>query len=235
MDQNLTQTQQGVTSATPPNVPPVQAPKDKKSLLLMITIYLVVVAVIGYFVYQNIQLDKQISQPQPTPSIFATPTSSTTPTTFPKNTTECSGNDKYSILIKEPSSNSTISEFLVKYSNGGADFNIREMVAYCIELENNFLILDAGTSAGPRSLIIYDLDKKSKIYEGKYVRPEPVISNNTISYWEPSSEVATVDNCPNFSYHHSMGGRSAIDVYVRLNLITLKKELLGQQKCDYRE
>lgn len=235
MDENLTQTQQSVVPPASPTAPPVQPPKGKKSLVLMIAIHIIAVAVIGYFVYQNIQLKKQLSLPQSTPITVTPSTPSTNPTTLPENTSECSGNDKYSITIQGPSQDNAISEFLVKYKDGGSNFDIKEEVAYCIGLENNFLVLDTGTSAGPRGLIVYDLDKRVKVFNGVYVGNKPVISNNTISYWEPSNEVATAENCPDFSINASHGGSSAIDVYTKLNLLTLKKELLGQTKCDYRE
>lgn len=81
MDENLTSTQPSVLPPTPPATPPIQTPKDKKSLLLMIVIHLIAVAVLGYFVYQNMQLKKQIAQPQPAPTAFITSTA--LPTTDP--------------------------------------------------------------------------------------------------------------------------------------------------------
>lgn len=78
MEENLTQAQPSVISQTSPITPPVQPPKAKKSVVLMIAIHLIAVVVFGYFVYQNIQLRKQITLPQ------STPIASTTPTTQPK-------------------------------------------------------------------------------------------------------------------------------------------------------
>jgi hypothetical protein len=81
MDENINQTQQEVIPPTQPTVQTIPAPKVKKSIFLMMTIHLIAVAAIGYFVYQNIQLKKQISQPQPTPIAITTPT--VLPTTDP--------------------------------------------------------------------------------------------------------------------------------------------------------
>lgn len=68
MAENLTQTQPDVIlPVTSPTIP-TQPQKGRRSLVLMIVIHIVAAAVIGYFIYQNIQLQKQISLPQPTPT-----------------------------------------------------------------------------------------------------------------------------------------------------------------------
>jgi hypothetical protein len=225
------------TSVAP--APQFNLQKEKKSIVLMIVIHLFVVAAIGFLVYQNIQLKKKSSLSQINSSATPTPIPSDNPVKVSELVKDCSGNDKYSISIKEPSKNNGMSEFLVKYNSGAQEYTINEDVAYCMGLMNNFLVLDSGTSAGPRGLIVYDLDKRVRVYKGSYVKTvstdTPVISNDTISYWEPSSEMATEDNCPDFLKNKSMGGGSAIDVYTKLNLVTLNKELLGQERCDYRE
>jgi hypothetical protein len=101
MEENLSQTQQGVIQPTPPTTPPVQPPKGKKSIVLMIAIHLIAVAVIGYFVYQNMQLKRQITLPQKTPIASTTPTA--LPTTDPTANWKTYTDSKWSFSFKYPS------------------------------------------------------------------------------------------------------------------------------------
>lgn len=138
MNESLTQTQPAIPQ-TPPTTSPIQPQKTKKSLALMIAIHILAVASIGYLVYQNIQLKKQISLLTTVPITTPTPALSDEPNTEPIVVSDCSANDKYSITIKEPSQNNATSEFLVKYNNGNQDFIIKEERTFCIGLYNNFL------------------------------------------------------------------------------------------------
>jgi hypothetical protein len=102
MDENLTQTQPSVNPQTSSTTPPVQPQKTKKPLALMIVIHLIAVAVIGYFIYQNMQLKKQISQPQSTPIASVTPTA--LPTTDPTANWKTYNSPENTFSFKYPSS-----------------------------------------------------------------------------------------------------------------------------------
>lgn len=83
-----------------PATPPVQPQKGKK-MMLMIVVHAIVIATIGYLVYQNMQFRKQISLLQPTPIASITPT--VLPTTDPTANWKTYINNKYKYEIKFPS------------------------------------------------------------------------------------------------------------------------------------
>lgn len=107
MDENITQTQPSVVPPPSPTTSPVQPPKSKKLVALMIVIHLIAVAVIGYLIYQNIQFRKQISLPQPTPLASIAPT--ILPTADPTANWKTYTNEGLGIKFKYPN-NLVVSE-----------------------------------------------------------------------------------------------------------------------------
>jgi hypothetical protein len=107
-------------------------------------------------------------------------------------------------------------------NNGGAN--------YFMAFEGKFLIMDEGTAVNNRGMNIYDLSKKSKIFSDRYSSGEPIIKNNTITYWINTNEVATIENCPQL---YNSGG--AIVAQVSLDLSTLIRKDLGNKRCAYQE
>jgi len=100
MNENLTQTQPSVNPQTPVDSTPVQSQKNKKSLVLMIIIHLIAVVVIGYLIYQNIQLKTQIIKSEPTPIASLTPT--VLPSTDPTVDWKTYNDTKFNFSFKFP-------------------------------------------------------------------------------------------------------------------------------------
>ena len=150
----------------------------------------------------------------------------------------CVSNEKYSviagpnILVKYKSSDKQI--ISCDYSVGSGDFQIVGDAEYILALENNFLIIDSGTGPDPRSLIIYDLNTRKKIYNDSYSKPVD-IKNNTVNYWTGTATPVTDQNCPESKQWKAEGLGAAIDSYVSLNLPTLIKTALGEYRCSPRQ
>jgi len=200
----------------------------------------------------SVQQDSSnISQITPTVTVTPTITVSETmlSTTSPDGSVECYQNGKYFVALKN--SQSENSRLLVKskingnsyndcsYNYEKSDFETVGWISQILDLNNDFLLTDSGTGPGVRGLSFYNLDKKLEIYTGSYVGggniPLKILDNNTFSFWEETSTIATEKNCPNFAETKSYGLTSAIDQHVVLNLITLKKDLLDEYRCSSRQ
>lgn len=138
-----------------------------------------------------------------------------------------SNNENILIKYKQNSNQKITCEYFVREN----DFQIEGLAKFFLKFENDFLILDSGTSPSYRRLLVYDLIKKQKIYEDYYSKPI-IIQNNSISYWALSSKKATKENCPDFEKNYAMGLGTAIEVYQKLDLISLEKKDLNQERCQ---
>lgn len=219
-----------------------------KYLFIICFILLLISVVSSIFILNNkntklntVQLETE-NNSQLTPTITTSPIASEAilSSTSPDGSIDCYQNEKYFIALKDRQSEN--SQILVKlktkensynnclYNLEKTDYEIIEWTTMVLGLENNYLLTDAGTGPGIRELKIYDLDKKIKIYDDYYDRPIK-ISNNTISYWEAKSDIANKTNCSNLAENENYGFQSIIETYIKLDLITLKKELLGEDRC----
>lgn len=159
---------------------------------------------------------------------------------------KCYQNEKYFIAEKQSLGDSYI---LIKIKTNGdvnydclynfekSDLEIKDSATYYLGLENNFLLIDKGTSPGTRGLDIYDLDKRTKIYTGFYSSGESAIKilNNTITFWQPTKIKATEENCPILAENEKNYFSSVIEEYIKMDLLTLKKESLKEFRCSPRQ
>jgi len=97
-------------------------------------------------------------------------------------------------------------------------------------ISGNFLIIDQGTAPDPRGLIIYDLNAKKEVLSDKYSSPLDITST-AVSYWNPTSQKVTVQNCPDSVTWEKQGLGAEIEAYVSFDLTTLTKKDLGQTRC----
>lgn len=157
--------------------------------------------------------------------------------------TTCYENNKYFVVSKqlgyEPGSDllikykKNISQNIVcDYKVSPGDFEIKNPTGttYFFDLKNNILALDSGTAVNNRSIILYDLIKKSKVFEDQRASGDPVLENGVMNYWINSKEIPTIENCPKL---YNMGG--VIESQVSLNLSTFIKRDLEEKRCTYHE
>ena len=78
---------------------------------------------------------------------------------------------------------------------GMVDSDWKNKPMYFKGLEGNFLIIDQGTSPGPRGIIIYDLNAKKQVLSDSYSQPLDITST-AVGYWNPTAQKVTVQNCP---------------------------------------
>jgi len=105
---------------------------------------------------------------------------------------------------------------------------------YFIALENNFLILDQGTAPDPRGLIVHDLNLQKKVYSDRYSKPIEV-KNNTITYWSPTSQKVTVENCPESTGWYKNGLGAGIESHIIVSLKDFSVKNLGETRCSARQ
>ncbi|MGA1874131.1 MAG: hypothetical protein ACMUIA_00825 [bacterium] len=137
-------------------------------------------------------------------------------------------------------------DFLVKYKSRADeelpcsyilqnnDFEIKnEWAEYFAGLTKDLLILDSTTGPGPSGLIIWDLKKRRKVYEGSWASPTE-IKDDSITYWAESGEAAD-DNCPERAEWELHGLGAAMETKVRLNLSDFTVSKTKETRCSPRQ
>jgi hypothetical protein len=219
---------------------------SKKSLIILLVIVIVIVFGKGAYsifikttsnesrnnilskqsVQENIQFQQKFNPNQAEQDVF-----------------RCVSNDKY-FVIEKVLTDRAGSDILVKYKStndqqypceylvNDADFEIKsEWAEYIFALENDFLILDSGTSPPPRGLIIYDLTKRKEVFTDLYSHPI-VISSNTVTYWSPTKIEPNEINCPKITEYKLAGLEALIEERVVLTLSTFNRTNLGEHRCS---
>ncbi|MBW2227617.1 MAG: hypothetical protein JRG99_09970, partial [Deltaproteobacteria bacterium] len=97
----------------------------------------------------------------------------------------------------------------------------------------DFLILDSTTGPGPCGLIIWDLKKRKKVFEGSWSDPIE-IKDDSIIYWTETGE-ATDDNCPERAKWESHGLGAAIETKVIFNLFDFSVSKTKETRCSPRQ
>ncbi len=206
---------------------------NRKILMPLIIAILVLGLVLAY---------SRKKTPPPESSVQEQPASSTE-TTASAGDVICHDGPNYFIASRS-AADSMGTDFLVTYkadanqqipcaynvSNG--DFQISDAQAtYFLGLTDNFLVLDSGTAPEPRGLTVYDLNRREKIYTDRYASPI-AIQSGTITYWSPTAEQATDENCPMRAEYLPEGLGVEIETYVTLSLSTLAKKETGEYRCS---
>ncbi|MFA9498680.1 MAG: hypothetical protein ACERKP_09005 [Deltaproteobacteria bacterium] len=161
------------------------------------------------------------------------------------NQVRCYQSTRYFVVAKDLESRGG-TDFLVKYKStadeklpcsylfGNYDFEIKnEWAEYFAGLAGNFLILDSTTGPGPSGLIIWDLKKRKKVYEGSWSDPIE-IKDDSIIYWTETGE-ATDDNCPERAKWESHGLGAAIETKVIFNLFDFSVSKTKETRCSPRQ
>lgn len=157
----------------------------------------------------------------------------------------CYDSPKYFVLAKEILGNSG-TDFLIKYKSrpneklpcnyipGRNDFEIKnEWAEYYAGLKGDLLILDSTTGPGPSGLIIWDLKKRKKVFDGTWSDAEES-KDNTLVYWLETGE-ANYKNCPELKKWKSQGLEGAIETKVILDLSNFKISKTKETRCSPRQ
>jgi hypothetical protein len=137
-------------------------------------------------------------------------------------------------------------DFLIKYKSypdeklscnyviANGDLEIKnEFAEYYAGLKKDLLILDSTTGPGPSGLIIWDIKKRKKVFEGSWSDPEES-SDSTLVYWLETDE-ATEGNCPRLKEWQAEGLSGAIETKVILNLSNFSITKTMQTRCSPRQ
>jgi hypothetical protein len=137
-------------------------------------------------------------------------------------------------------------DFLIKYKSNpkeklpcsyvmlNGDLEIKnEFAEYYAGLKKDLLILDSTTGPGPSGLIIWDLEKRKKVFEGSWSDPEES-NDSTLVYWLETDE-ATEGNCPRLKEWQSEGLSGAIETKVILNLPIFSITKTKETRCSPRQ
>ena len=161
------------------------------------------------------------------------------------NQITCHESAKYLVVAKEVRGRAG-TDFLIKYKSKPGEklacsyvfhkdyFEIRnEWAEYFAGLKNDLLILDSTTGPGPSGLIIWDLVKRKKAYEGSWSDPEQS-KDDALVYWMETGE-ATVSDCPELEKWKSQGLEAAIETKVILSLTNFRIRKTRQIRCSPRQ
>jgi len=221
--------------------------RQRGIILLPILIGLLLLLGLTYLVYSNY---KSRNSNLETSSLYTTPTlapAKYSPTPIKGADLEkCYENNNY-FVIEQGATDSVGGNLLVKYKSADNqkfdckyvveqnDFEIKnEDADYYLGLENKFLLIDRGTGPHPRAFIIYDLEKRQKVYNASYSVPVN-LENNYFDYWKGVSTKVTKENCPEKDYYENAGLGTAIEEHVRLQLINMEEINLNESRCSGRQ
>ena len=105
-----------------------------------------------------------------------------------------------------------------------------ENAEYYLGQTGKFLVLDSGTAAQMRDLVIWDLAERKKIKTFSYEAPAQLKSYD-LSYWVRSQDMVNATNCPNLKELEKMGLGQAIDYQETLNLKTMQINKTQKTRC----
>ena len=146
-----------------------------------------------------------------------------------KEVKERAGTDflvKYKFHLKD--------KFICNYNPVNRDCEIKnEWAEYFAGLKNDLLVLDSTTGPGPSGLIIWDLTKCKKVYEGSWSDAEES-GDDSLVYWMETGQ-ATHANCPELETWQSQGLEAAIETKVILNLSNFRITKTDQTRCSSRQ
>ena len=165
--------------------------------------------------------------------------------TTQSNGITCYQSAKYLVVAREVQGQ-VGTDFLIKYKSnpreklecsyvhGKEDFEIKnEWAEYFAGLMHDLLILDSTTGPGPSGLIIWDLVKRKKVYEGSWSGAEEA-NDDRLVFWTETGE-ATAGNCPELEKWKSQGLDGAIETKVILNLTNFQITETQQTRCSPRQ
>lgn len=114
-------------------------------------------------------------------------------------------------------------------------FSYRNVIAeYYFGIYDGLLFLDSGTGSEPRGLMVYDIEKKKKVYEGKYSSPISIDSNGKLTFWVKKGE-ANTKNCSQIKFWRTEGLDAAIEEKIMIDLRTFKTETTSGTRCSPRQ
>ena len=112
---------------------------------------------------------------------------------------------------------------------GSFEIDVSEDAYYFLGLQGRFLVLDGGT--GPvRSLVVYDLEKRRKIFEETTSGEDTRISDQGVTFWMQTAE-GTAKNCKRFKEFAKMLLGSAIETRSTFDFGSQELRKSGQSHC----
>lgn len=116
------------------------------------------------------------------------------------------------------------------------DFEIRnENAEYFLALQHQLLLLDSGTGAEQRELIIWDLSQRKIVFRGDYAEPLQLTADSAVYWQEQRDTEASADNCPQWQQLQAEGMAAAIEQQVALDLASFNLRKLNPSRCEPRQ
>ncbi len=108
-----------------------------------------------------------------------------------------------------------------------------DFAEYFMAIWKDLLFLQSTTGPGPAGLLIHDLGKKRKVFEGTYSDPIE-LKDGTLIYWE-GEEPATKANCEEYEEITKGGLAAVIETRIKLDLSTFKLTKTKETRCSSRQ
>lgn len=120
-------------------------------------------------------------------------------------------------------------------STAEADFSLNEDAVFFFGLQDSLLFADAGTAPGSRGLLIYNLARRERVYEGPYAIPIELVDDRYLSYPVEVAAPGRTVPCPDADEWRANGLQVVYQEQVRLDLTTFSVERTGQLSCSPRQ
>ncbi len=219
------------------------------SRLAAIVFFILILPSLTFYIGVQYQLTKSSIESEissvntPTP-IINTPLPNTSATLSASSNVACVKSSQFFVAYRD----STIdlgTDYLIKHVTGQENnppcvfnakyFEYATTSWYFKGVMSNMLIMDVGTTAGIRGLLIYNLDTQKEVFSDEYEDLHLSFEKNTISYLSPIDEKADVKNCTEFNENTSNGFKSFILTHIVLSLNDFSRKDLGEHICSASE
>ncbi len=173
---------------------------------------------------------------------------------FTLNGNNCYDRSKYFIITRADLSGNAGDDILVKfkinkqqkidcdYKVGEDDFEIKNSCTDGLNcyraqhfsyIKDNLLIIDEGTGTS-RSFIIYDLDKREKLFSDNYSAGLFELKENILNYWRKTNDIPNKENCSRVEEYMKMGG-AKIEGKITLDISNPTDRKFEGFRCSYAE
>jgi len=164
------------------------------------------------------------------------------------NKINCYENDKYFVVVRSDSSNNEGEDILVKskmnneekldcnYLKEETDFELSNSNVEGLSNSQHFSylkdeLLIVGQGIGEKSdFIIYDLEKREKVYSDNYYSSLLELKDGVLNYWRITNDIPNKENCSKVE-EYNKNGKAQIQGKIEIDLNNMNEKRFVEFRC----